>query len=87
MAAMEKAAVTQKDWSEGKVVMAPVAKAHTSVSVVTVTDAPALLIVSPRVSAEPRLRLSSSGMFSRHLMMTNMSSMPIARLGGNSMRQ
>ena len=53
MAAMEKAAVTQNDWSEGKVVIAPVAKAQTSVSVVTVTEAPALLIVMPKVLARP----------------------------------
>ena len=69
----------QKDCRLGKDVIAPVAKAHTSVTDVIVMEAPACFIARPIFSAREFFLLSSWDKLLKQRTMTNMSSMPIPR--------
>ena len=71
--------VTQNDFREGKKVNAPVAIAQISVRDVTVMADPACFIVRPIDFMSPFIFFSSSVMLLKHFMMTNISSIPIAR--------
>ena len=75
--AIAKEALMQNDWRLGKEVIAPVAKAHISVTDVIVMDAPACFIAKPMFLTKDCFPFSSWEMLSKHLTMTNMSSIPI----------
>ena len=70
----------QKDWRLGKEVIAPVAKAHISVTEVIVMEAPACFIARPIFVTRELFFFSSWDMLSKQRTITNMSSMPIPRL-------
>ena len=69
----------QRDWRPGKDVTAPVAKAQISVTDVTVMEAPACFIVIPMFVTTVFVFFFSAGILFKHLIMTNISSMPIPR--------